>query len=311
MQNDFNAETQRRKEESMKHLDLFSGIGGFALAARWAGLQTIGFSEVEPYCCKLLDKNFKGIKNYGDIKNINGRTISADIISGGFPCQPFSVAGEQRGTEDDRYIWPEMLRVISEVKPSWIIGENVAGIINMALDQVLSDLESQGYETIPFVIPACAVNANHRRDRVWIVAHARCRDAQGTEIRGEFERQISESENASLFERPIGVDSKGISSDTKSKRVERGFIQDGRERTQSYDEQFVRLRESWEWNWFKVATELCGVDDGVSVKLDGFKLSKTKHRECRLKGLGNAIVPQVVYEIFKAIIQVERSINGR
>jgi DNA (cytosine-5)-methyltransferase 1 len=152
------------------HLDLFSGIGGFAIAAQNAGFETIGFSEIEPYACAVLNKHWPNVKNHGDIKSING--IKADLVTGGFPCQPYSVAGKRKGAADDRALWPEMLRVIAEARPAWIVGENVAGIINMELDRVLSDLEALGYATWPLVIPACATDARHRRDRVWIVAHS-------------------------------------------------------------------------------------------------------------------------------------------
>lgn len=153
----------------MRVLDLFSGLGGFSIAARWMGWETIGFSEVDPYCCKVLAKNFPGVKNYGDIRNMDGRTITADLITGGFPCQSFSLAGKRKGTEDDRYLWPQMFRVIAEANPSYIVAENVPGIINVALEHVCLDLESLGYEVAPVVIPACAVGAPHRRDRVWIL----------------------------------------------------------------------------------------------------------------------------------------------
>jgi DNA (cytosine-5)-methyltransferase 1 len=315
----------------MRHFDLFSGIGGFALAARWAGFETIGFSEIEPFCCELLKKRFEGIKNYGDIRKINGHEISADIITGGFPCQPFSCAGKQRGKEDDRYLWPEMLRVISEVKPSWIVGENVAGIINMEFEQMLSDLEVQGYEIQPLIIPACAVNAPHRRDRVWIIAHSGCEHGQGQYERGRTKKQIN-PENATEPERPIEGHRAGIDTNSDNRRQEerkqqtagnkqcdcddsnspaiglqRGFVQDNRKRTQSGDEQSIRCSESWNESWLEVAAELCRVDDGISVELDGFKLSKSKHRECRLKGLGNAIVPQIPYIIFNKIKEIENA----
>jgi len=153
-------------------MDLFSGLGGFALAARWTRWQTIGFSEVDPYCCKLLTKNFPGVPNYGDITKLDGRTITADLITAGWPCQPFSLAGKQQGQDDERYLWPEVLRVIDEAKPVFFLGENVPGLIGMALERVCTDLESLGFEVQPLIIPACAVNAPHRRDRVWIIAYA-------------------------------------------------------------------------------------------------------------------------------------------
>ncbi len=158
------------------HIDLFSGIGGFSIAAERSGFETIGFSEIDPYASAVLSKHWPGVPNYGDIRNVRG--IPCDLITGGFPCQPFSCAGKRRGTADDRHLWPEMLRVIAEARPAWVLGENVAGIINMELDTVLSDLEGIGYATRTFVIPACGVDARHRRNRVWIVAHSEHRGSQ-------------------------------------------------------------------------------------------------------------------------------------
>jgi DNA (cytosine-5)-methyltransferase 1 len=165
----------------MKVLDLFSGIGGISLAAQWAGMETVAFCEIEPYCRDVLKKNFPNIIIYSDIRNITKNKLvedgvideeeGIDVITGGFPCQPYSVAGKQRGKADDRHLWPEMLRVIRELRPAWILGENVTGIIKLALDDVLSDLDREGYTTRTFVFPARAVGAPHQRQRVWIVAH--------------------------------------------------------------------------------------------------------------------------------------------
>lgn len=161
----------------LTHLSLFSGIGGLDLAAERAGFRTVGQCEFADYPYKVLCRHWPDVPKWRDICALNGgdfydrtglRTV--DVLSGGFPCQPFSVAGKRRGTEDDRYLWPEMLRVVQELRPAWVVGENVAGIINMALDKVLSDLEAQDYETRAFIIPACGVDAPHRRDRVAIVA---------------------------------------------------------------------------------------------------------------------------------------------
>ena len=186
------------------HLDLFSGIGGFALAARWVGIETIQFVEIDKFCQKVLNKNFPGVPIHDDIKTFTyTETIKNDernrrildettkggkgsdsaiitgnqyadrpfILTGGSPCQPFSFAGKRKGKEDNRFLWPEMFRVIKEIKPRWVVAENVAGIVRMALDDCLSDLEGEGYATETVIIPACAVNAPHRRDRVWIVAN--------------------------------------------------------------------------------------------------------------------------------------------
>jgi DNA (cytosine-5)-methyltransferase 1 len=154
----------------LTHLDLFSGIGGFAYAAKEVGLETIGFSEIDPFCCKVLKKHWPDVPNYGDIKSLNFHG-HVDVITGGFPCQPFSIAGKKKGKDDNRYLWPEFLRIIKQSNPTWIIAENVTGIVGMELDNIIDDLEAENYETQAFIIPACASNAPHRRDRVWIVAN--------------------------------------------------------------------------------------------------------------------------------------------
>ena len=157
----------------LTHLDLFSGIGGFALAAGWAGFRTVGFCEREPYAQAVLGKHWPEIPICDDIFRLDANQYrGVTLLTGGFPCQPFSVAGQQRGSEDDRHIWPEMLRVIKECRPTWIIGENVPGIVEMELDNCISDLENIGYTVQPIIVPACAVDAKHRRDRVWILAHS-------------------------------------------------------------------------------------------------------------------------------------------
>lgn len=163
----------------LTHLSLFSGIGGLDLAAEAAGFVTVGQCEWADYPTKILEKHWPDVPRWRDIRTLTKESFyektglrTVDVVSGGFPCQPFSLAGKRRGQDDDRYLWPEMLRVISELRPSWVLGENVPGIVNLALDQVLADLENLGYTSQAFNIPACGVDAPHKRSRIAILAYA-------------------------------------------------------------------------------------------------------------------------------------------
>lgn len=154
----------------LKHLDLFSGLGGFSLGLEaTGGFKTVGFCEIEPFCQQVLKKHWPDVPIYNDVRGLK-HDGAVDIVTGGYPCQPFSTAGKRKGQSDPRHLWPAMFSLIEKHRPRWVIGENVAGHISMGLDQVLADLERSAYSTIPFVIPACAVGAPHRRDRIWIVA---------------------------------------------------------------------------------------------------------------------------------------------
>jgi len=290
----------------MNVLDLFSGIGGFSLGLERAGMRTVAFVEIDPFCQQILKKRWPSIPIWGDIREVNGQEIiqkcgTIDIITGGFPCQPFSVAGKRGGKKDDRYLWPEMFRLVKEIKPRWVLGENVIGIVNMALDEVLSDLESEGYETQSFIIPACAVNAPHSRDRVWIIAHSKClgrEERPRQEIRSQ--EQITERQNFG------DVDPKG--ADCSSSYANSEYCQEYESRNQLCQERretsFGRdiYEPHWEESWIEIATRLCRVDDGVSSGVD---------RSKRLMALGNAVVPQIVEVIGKAIMEVEKISDWR
>ena len=202
-------------QRKLKVLDLFSGIGGFALGLDSTGIfETVKFVEKDKYCQKVLQKNFPNIPIEEDIKNVEGKEYSADVVVGGFPCQPFSVAGKQKGTNDDRYLWPEMLRLIREIKPEFVIGENVQGIINlqngMVLRQVQDQLESEGFEVQCFLIPASGIGAWHQRYRVWIVAHSQHNGLLAAESRCNEKKNRNErkdGEKNSATGRSIGTSS--------------------------------------------------------------------------------------------------------
>ena len=400
------------------HIDLFSGIAGFAKAARdvWGdAYENVLFCDNNKFCQEVIRKNFgngsvivddirkvtKGwliantegrrrnngfaknvgqatsqVNSFGDAVDVreftpkprkqeprgipsSGReTVSTtgeggefqiDLLTGGFPCQPFSQAGKRGGKSDDRYLWPEMLRIIKEFRPRWIIGENVAGLGTMAqqrgdaplesqtdnedgqdydtladgvLCEIIDSIEQIGYTVQAFVIPACAVGAPHRRDRIWIVAHAVNGGLQ--ERRGKDSKQMEGSNEKGQTPRQFCAKVKESNSVYTPHAGDKGL--QGRERrTVTHGATPERSRNPhWSENWLEVATRLCRVDDGVSTRVDypakgvrgGYRkipggqkgwelITEAKHREERLKALGNAIVPAVVSEIMQAIKRVE------
>ena len=421
----------------LTHIDLFSGIGGFALAARWAGIKTVQFVEIDKFCHKVLKKNFPGVPIHDDIKTfhygekeqwleyaqnvekeklrligrIANRVTQSELWSGetkteistektqgngakgknkkssvttagnvlvvenpeesssqsttstttemqnventnpkhgnlrlkedcqmtikssattaitqsqiteyahikevknepifiltaGVPCQPASCAGKRKGHTDDRWLWEETFRVIAEVKPQWCILENVSGILTLeqgvVFDYLLTSLESKGYSVQTYIIPACAVNAPHRRDRVWILG--RRQDADDTEGRG-----CGLLHTKDIGQTSVQVNAPSVPDCHAPDTSDTGF--QGRQkagnasinRQESRNKLAGRL-SCWQEPWLEVATRLCRVDDGVSQEL--YKL-ETSDRVARLKALGNAIVPQVAYEIMKSILKVE------
>ena len=285
----------------MRHMDLFSGIGGFALAASWVWgdeHEIVTFCEKEEFPRQVLKKHWPDVPCHTDIYTMNGGEYGTiDLVTGGFPCQPFSQAGKQKGVEDDRYLWPETLRIIQESRPRWFVGENVAGIINMALDEVLASLESAGYTSETFIIPACAVNAQHRRDRVWIVAHSEC-DGWGRRNNGDARRDGGKIQIA----RPSAGEESEILADADSQRLqtqrEQERVLEAEKQTCSSFERGSLLGGEWYSERWELESRICRMVDGVSNRVD------------RIRGLGNAIVPQVAAVIMSAIKEVDRAYNA-
>ena len=296
----------------MNVLDLFSGIGGFSLGLESTGFfKTIAFVEKDKFCQKVLRKNFPNVPIEDEVRNVKGERFKADVITGGFPCQPFSVAGKRRGTEDDRFLWDETIRIVSEQKCKWFIGENVEGIINiqdgMVFRQIHDDLESEGFEVQSLIIPASGVGAWHQRKRVWIIANnvfnSNNKTANKIKSSNGSENKISEKyrQKFGSIWQFNGTINENVSNSTpinlrnaNSTSIESSI---NRQREGKF-----RRASSWgqqcQESWWQTQSELCGVPDGVAYELD-------KDRVNRIKSLGNSIVPQIAKEIGKAIMEAE------
>ena len=298
----------------MTHGSLFSGIGGFDLAAEWMGWENVFHCEYDPFCQKVLSHHFPNSKLYKDVRTFDATAYAGriDLLSGGFPCQPFSAAGKRLGTEDERHLWPEMLRIIREVKPSYVVGENVRGLLNwsggLVFEQVCADLENEGYKITPYLLPACGKNAPHRRDRIWFVAYSNeCNDRRTSrqdESEGREER-VQERNEVRKFSKSGEVF--GDAPDTDSNRLQRSIPshkhkQQQREKTYA-TECVPTYRRGVQWENFPTQSPICGGDDGLPKELDGITFSKWRRES--IKAYGNAIVPQVAHEIFKAIQKME------
>jgi DNA (cytosine-5)-methyltransferase 1 len=282
----------------VKHGSLFSGIGGFDLAAEWMGWENLFNCEWEEFPRKVLKHHFPNAKQYGDIKEFNAATYAGriDILTGGFPCQPYSIAGERKGREDERHLWPEMLRVVRECSPRYIVGENVRGLVNwsggLVFEEVCADLEACGYSVQPFILPACAVNAPHRRDRVWFVANRN--DRNGKEERLQTGGQVD----------VYGIKGNRNATHTNGKLLEH---RNGKRATAKRTDQEKRtqpLNGTRDWETFPTISPLCGGDDGLPKRLDGITFPKWRRES--IKAYGNAIVPQVALRIFEAIQEYEK-----
>lgn len=254
----------------MKSIDLFAGVGGIALGAEWAGIKPIAFCENNIFCKKVLNKNWPHIPVFDDIKTLNRQVLeekgvieiggTVDVISGGYPCQPFSLAGKQLGENDERFLWNEYFRLIKELEPTWVVGENVYGHVNNGLSEVIRDLESVGYETTAIVLPAEAIGAPHKRERVFVIGHS------------NSEPILQENPSVGTF---------------------RSQWQTWQSSTWQHWRAFSELHRS------VPKPGICRMDDGFSRELD----------KNRLIALGNAVVPQQIYPLFKALAEFNKLIE--
>jgi len=342
----------------MKHGSLFSGIGGFDLAAQWMGWNNVFHCEWNEFGKRVLSYYWPNAISYHDITTTDF-TIhrgGIDILTGGFPCQPYSMAGKRKGKDDERHLWPEMLRAIRELQPRWVVGENVLGLVNwdggLVFDEVQADLEAEGYEVQPYVLPACAVNAPHRRDRVWFVAYSKLRSAgqdrnsdkaqggrhtaihpqgQGGDGKAIFDSGLCGLQGATPDADSYGYESGRLEQD---RRTQDAGESDGQEwqRIRSYNRGTCKQEATpdahepgWteqhgagepgrtghasrhggsDWHDFPTQSPVCSGNDGFSGRLDGITFPKWRNES--IKAAGNAIVPQVAYQIFKAIEAYEQ-----
>lgn len=273
----------------LTHLSLFSGIGGLDLAAEWAGFTTVGQCELSDYPTAVLEKHWPDVPRWRDIRTLTKESFYAktgvgtvDVISGGFPCQPFSVAGKQRGKKDERFLWHEMCRVIRELRPHCVVGENVPGIIKIAARQVVEDLEREGYNAIVFNFEAAAVGAWHRRSRFFFVGIAEGRltsDAESERSKGQPSARTAEQDEKPWEMQPDAVYSIGTAiHNTVCGRFDR----DARRR------ESPELADGRQW----------AAEPGVGRVANGLPC-----RVERIRALGNAVVPQQAYPIFRALAE--------
>lgn len=323
----------KKNMERLIHYDLFAGIGGFSIAFDQVFQEYERkhiFCEWEHFPTEVLKKHWSDGTFYGDIRDLiadseragrkreqgspegqyrlrGGDSKNEDtfILTGGFPCQPFSHAGRRRGTEDDRYLWPAMFRAIQILKPTWVIAENVRGLVTwndgMVLEQVCTDLESEGYEVQPFIIPACSVGAPHRRDRVWIVANSN--DARSRTPEYDSDENRTQSDNGwegQPLSRTGGQDSHAPNTGSQRRNEGSGeSIRPESEEPKRENRQYF----GWNRNWQEIALATChdGMDDGLPREVGGVSYSFAKWRKEALKAYGNAIVPQVAVQILESI----------
>lgn len=312
----------------MNHASLFSGIGGFDLAAKEVGWNNVFQCEIDPFCQSVLKYYFPKTVLYEDIKRTDFTSWKGkiDVLTGGFPCQPFSVAGQRKGADDNRYLWPEMLRVIRETRPLWVIGENVAGITNMVqpgsetdvetksdqdeenyketileqeyiINTICDDIEREVYSVQPIIIPACGVGAPHRRDRVWFIAHSNgSRGLQFGERRDIRDKeQYDQDKEPERHEQPSRFGGSGeayVISDSDNERLSTIGITD-------------RVSSAERWKDFPTQPPVCRGNDGLPFNVDNLTIPYGKWIKESIKTYGNAIVPQIAMKIFEIINKIE------
>ena len=337
----------------MIHIGLFSGIGGFELAASWKGWNTIVTCEINDFCNTVLNYYFPDAYHHGDIKTLTYDTINIElskrfgkgwrnepiILTGGFPCQPYSISGKREGKEDPRHLWPEMLRTIREIQPMFVVGENVYGLVNwnggMVFNQVQVDLENEGYQVQPVILPACAIDAPHKRERVWFVAYNTNSGIEGMQQWKNrfYENRFTSNTNITPTRNTIqtgrNLPTSKIITDTEKTKLKQSrntrtgrngftdlhndkYVTDTRcsiRKNRIYGKESERKAgefrngnsEQDRWSNFPTQSPICSRNDGISSKLVGITFSK--HRNESIKGYGNAIVPELAYIIYDAIDQ--------
>lgn len=286
---------------ALTHLSLFTGIGGIDLAAEWAGFRTVAQVERDPFCQQVLAKHWPDVPRYDDVRAVTGDALRdagigrPALVSGGFPCQPFSVAGQRRGAEDDRFLWPEMCRIVSELRPDWVLGENVSGFVNMALDDVLADLERIGYTCRAFAVPAAGVGAPHQRERCFIVAHA-----SGVSGGETVAAPVPLGEDTGSWDHAPCCGVRQSCSRAIADVADPHFCVGEPER-QGGRMGGIAQPLSWEKRKMPspvIESGVCGMADGVPGRVE------------RLRALGNAVVPQQVYPILRGIAMIETGVRA-
>ena len=305
----------------MTHGSLFSGIGGFDLAAEWMGWENKFHCEWNPFGQRVLKYYWPEAETFHDITKTDFTKYAnkIDILTGGFPCQPYSTAGKRLGKADDRHLFPEMLRAIREIAPRFVVGENVRGLTNwnggMVFDEVCADLENLGYQVAPVIIPACAVNAPHKRERIWFVAYS---NKSSAEYSIQTRRDLSTSQscngnaphpNGNGFNQRNGNDEINASEGrfdalNDVNELQRGFEKNESAFSRSIIEESITSVQRNNFQNFPTQPPVCGGDDGLPTELDGITFSKWRNES--IKAYGNAVCPQLVLQIFKAIEQYEK-----